>query len=285
MKLLALSDLHLNHRGNREALESLTPRPDDWLLVPGDVAEKPEDVAWAWDILVPRFAQVLWVPGNHELWSTRESDDAPALRGKQKYDALVTLCRSHGVLTPEDPYPVFHGESGPVAIALLFLLYDYSFRPDDVPYEDVIQWAAEDGVRCSDESMLAYEPYESRRAWSEARVAATLPRLEAAARDYETVLVNHWPLRRDTIWIPRIPRFTPWCGTRASEDWHLRFRARAVVSGHLHVRSRRWIDNVRFEEVSLGYPKHWKRAKGIDHYVREILPGETTPHRIPRFFR
>lgn len=283
MKLLALSDLHLNHRVNREALERLEPHPDDWLLVPGDVAEKLEDVAWAWDILKPRFAKLLWVPGNHELWTSAEEEQT--LRGKEKYDALIALCRSYEVLTPEDPYPVFDGDSGPVVIALLFLLYDYSFRPDDVAYEDVLEWAAQDGVRCSDESMLAYSPFESRRAWCEARVAATLPRLEAASRSHETVLVNHWPLRRDTIWIPRIPRFAPWCGTRASEDWHLRFRAQAVVSGHLHVRSRRWVDGVRFEEVSLGYPRHWKQEKGITHYLREILPGPNAPQRIPRFFR
>ncbi len=283
MKLFALSDLHLNHRVNRKALERLEPHLDDWLLVPGDVAEKLEHVEWAWEMLAPRFAKLLWVPGNHELWTSIAREET--LKGQAKYDALVELCRAHGVLTPEDPYPLFEGEGGPVLIALLFLLYDYSFRPDDVAYEDVIEWAAADGVRCSDESLLGHAPYESRRAWCEARVEATIPRLEAAARDHELVLVNHWPLRRDTIWIPRIPRFMPWCGTRASEDWHLRYRAKAVVSGHLHVRSRRWIDGVRFEEVSLGYPRHWKQEKGINHYLREVLPGPSTPQRIPRFFR
>ncbi|MEO1171586.1 MAG: metallophosphoesterase [Myxococcota bacterium] len=284
MKLFAIADLHLNHRVNREALETVTARPNDWLIVAGDVAEKPEHMVEAWRTLSKRFARIVWVPGNHELWTTKAEDEEP-LKGAAKYHHLVELCREFGVVTPEDPYPLFDGEGGPAVVAPLFLLYDYSFRPEEVPRERVLDWAAEGGVRCSDESMLSPAPFPSREDWCENRVRTTLPRLESASAQHDTVLVNHWPLREDTIWIPRIPRFTPWCGTRATEDWHRRFRARAVVSGHLHVRSRRWIDDVRFEEVSLGYPRHWKHEKGIDHYIREILPGAAKPQRIPRFFR
>ena len=52
--------------------------------------------------------------------------------------------------------------------------------------------------------------------------------------------------------------------------------AKVVVAGHLHVRTTDWIDGVRFEEVSLGYPRHWRRQRGIDGYLREILPGPAT---------
>jgi len=31
-------------------------------------------------------------------------------------------------------------------------------------------------------------------------------------------------------------------------------------------------DGVRFEEVSLGYPRNWKQANGIQHYLYQILP-------------
>jgi hypothetical protein len=72
--------------------------------------------------------------------------------------------------------------------------------------------------------------------------------------------------------IPRIPRFTPWCGTRRTEDWHRRYRAVVAVSGHLHVRRTDWRDDTRFEEVSLGYPKQWDQAKGVAAYLREIMP-------------
>ena len=50
------------------------------------------------------------------------------LRGEERYEHLVRLCRNLGVLTPEDPYPLWDGAGGPVTIAPLFLLYDYSFQ-------------------------------------------------------------------------------------------------------------------------------------------------------------
>jgi hypothetical protein len=97
--------------------------------------------------------------------------------------------------------------------------------------------------------------------------------LQEAAASAPLVLVNHFPLREDLVRLWRIPRFSIWCGTKRTEDWHQRFRARVVVSGHLHIRSTDWVDGVRFEEVSLGYPRHWDPDSGIDQYLREILPG------------
>jgi hypothetical protein len=58
-----------------------------------------------------------------------------------------------------------------------------------------------------------------------------------------------------------------------TEDWGVRFRARAVVSGHVHLRTTLYRHGVRYEEVSLGYPRDWRQERGIDWYLREILPG------------
>jgi hypothetical protein len=80
-------------------------------------------------------------------------------------------------------------------------------------------------------------------------------------------------LRPDLAVLPRIPRFTIWCGTTQTADWHTRFAAEVVVSGHLHMRSTRWRNGVRFEEVSLGYPAQWQPARGADAYLRQILPA------------
>jgi hypothetical protein len=40
------------------------------------------------------------------------------------------MCRRLGVLTPEDPFPVWDGPGGPAIVVLLFTSHDYSFRPD-----------------------------------------------------------------------------------------------------------------------------------------------------------
>ena len=57
-----------------------------------------------------------------------------------------------------------------------------------------------------------------------------------------------------------------------TEDWHVRFKAEAVIYGHLHIRATHYRDGVRFEEVSLGYPQNYDPRRGIEPYLRQILP-------------
>ena len=273
MRLLALSDLHVGFGVNRAALLEISAQPDDWLILAGDLGETGEHLRFVFETLGPRFRRLIWVPGNHELWTSRE--DGELLGGAAKYQHMIDLCRAHGVLTPEDPYPVWEGEGGPHLIAPLFLLFDYSMRPDEVAHADAVRWAAAGGVVSSDEFRLEPAPHPDLPAWCAARLADARARLDLAlARDPElpTILINHWPLREDLIYLPRIPRYTVWCGSRATHDWHRRYRARVVVTGHLHTRRTDWIDGVRFEEVSLGYPRHWRQDLGIDLHLRTILP-------------
>ena len=274
MRLLAISDLHLANATNREALEALADHGEDWLILGGDIAERLEHTEFAFEILTRRFARVFWVPGNHDLWSVPGESCGT---GEAKYLALVALARRYGVLTPEDPYTPWPGPGGPCLIAPLFLLYDYSFRPDEVAFKDVVAWAEAERAVCADELLLDPSPYASRQDWCAARCRTSEARLREAAEHLPLVLVNHYPLRRDLVCIPRIPRFSPWCGTRQTEDWHRRFRARVVVSGHLHVRRTDWRDGTRFEEVSLGYPRQWDRERGMADYLREVLPGPAAP--------
>jgi len=275
VKLLAISDLHLGHGPNREALLEIPPQSDDWLIVAGDVGEKIEHLDFALGTLAPRFEKLLWVPGNHDLWATPGND--PDLRGEDRYHRLVERCRGYGVATPEDPYLKWPGDGPPTVIAPLMVLYDYSFRPDEVPIDEAVAWAAASGVRCADERYLHPDPHESRGAWCAARAAYTEARLTEVPDDHATVLINHFPLRQEHARLPRIPSFMVWCGTRRTEDWHRRFDARVVVTGHLHIRTTRFRDGVRFEEVSLGYPRQWNRERGVAPYLREILPGHDAP--------
>lgn len=270
MRLLAISDLHLGAPANREALAGLGHFPDDWLIVAGDVAESFRRVGEGMAALRRRFAKVIWVPGNHELWSIPGEDHG--LRGGERYAALVELARAHDVLTPEDAWPIWEGPGGPVCVAPLFTLYDYSFAPAGMDPPQVVGWAAAADIQPVDEVLLHADPYPTRVDWCHARLVGTAARLDALPIDLPTVLVNHWPLREDLVHIPRIPRFAPWCGTRRTEHWPERYRAVACVHGHLHVRGRQWRKDIRFEEVSLGYPRQWEQARGIEPYLRQILP-------------
>ena len=295
-RLLAISDLHIGYPENRAYADSLAPAdPEDWLIVAGDVGEVFADVGFVLASLASRFARVIWVPGNHELWTPPA--DPVTLRGVARYEALVKVCRRFGVLTPEDEFPVWPGPDGPVTIAPLLTLYDYSFglparskagapattgQADAVQATQAAEFAAAParradavraaeaaGIAAADEGRLHPDPYPSVADWCRARVAATQARLDAL--DGPAVLVSHWPLIPAPLAALRQPAYAPWCGTTLTADWHTRYPVVTAVYGHLHIPRTTYHDGVRFEEVSVGYPREWRRRGSAPPPPRVIL--------------
>ncbi|WP_134046340.1 metallophosphoesterase family protein [Amycolatopsis arida] len=263
--LYATSDLHVTHRGNGPVVDTIRPSsPEDWLIVAGDVAERVPAITDTLAMLRERFAKVVWVPGNHELWTT--DGDPVRARGEQRYAELVRRCRALDVLTPEDEFPVWPHAGRPLTIAPLFLLYDYSWRvpeTEGLPVAAALDHAREAGVVCTDEFFLHPDPHPGRAEWCAHRLEVSEKRLAAVPAEHRTILVSHWPLHRHPTEPLRWPEFALWCGTTETEDWHLRYRAEIAVYGHLHIPRTTHRDGVRFEEVSLGYPREWRnRARG-----------------------
>ncbi|QNG19159.1 metallophosphoesterase [Rhodococcus triatomae] len=276
-KLLAVSDIHVGHRGNRPVTEDIHPdSPDDWLILAGDVSEKTDDIRWALELMSGRFEKVIWVPGNHELWTTAK--DPVQMHGVARYEYLVAMCRELGVLTPEDPYPVWRGDDGPVTLVPMFLLYDYTFLPEGARTKaEGLAIAREKNVVATDEFLLSSEPYATRDAWCQARLDYTRSRLDALEPGTRTVLINHFPLVREPTQVLWYPEFALWCGTEQTADWHTRYDAVCSVYGHLHIPRTTYYDGVRFEEVSLGYPREWSRRGLPDRLLRQILPPPEYP--------
>ncbi|GAB2671892.1 metallophosphoesterase [Gordonia jinhuaensis] len=274
--LWAVSDLHVAHRGNESILDGIVPEgEDDWLIVAGDVSERTDDIVATLRSLRARFATVIWVPGNHELYTT--SKDPLQIFGVARYDYLVQACRDIGVVTPEDIYPLFDPGDGttPVRVVPMFLLYDYTFRPEGTSTKlEALAVARERNVVATDEFLLSPEPYGTRDAWSRARIEQTRARLDAIDPAEATILINHWPLRREPTDALMYPEFALWCGSEQTADWHLRYRAQCCVYGHLHIPRTTWYDGVRFEEVSVGYPREWKRRGLPEPLLRKIIPDD-----------
>ncbi|HUC56243.1 MAG TPA: metallophosphoesterase [Streptosporangiaceae bacterium] len=268
-RLLAVSDLHAGFSENRQVIDSLAPgSAEDWLIVAGDVGEFAADIEWVLALLASRFAKVIWVPGNHELWTHRR--ESIELRGVARYEYLVGLCRRLGVVTPEDHWPVWEG----VVVAPLFLLYDYTFRPDGATTKaEGLAIARAAGVMATDEALLHPDPFDSIDAWCAERISLTERRLAGLPPGVPTILVNHFPLIREPTRVLRYPQFAQWCGTVRTEDWPVRFNASAVVYGHLHIPRTIWREGVRHEEVSLGYPREWLRRPDPPRLPRQILPA------------
>ena len=298
-RLLAVSDLHVGYPENRAYVDSLASGdPGDWLIVAGDVGETFADVGFVLASLSSRFAKVIWTPGNHELWTL--PSDQVELRGVARYEALLKVCRRFGVLTPEDDFPVWDGPGGPVTVAPLFTLYDYSFPASEAPDAETAELAGSapasteqvaadagqaagdarrksaalaaaqaSGISAADEGRLHADPYPSVAAWCRDRVAATARRL--AAVDGPLVLASHWPLLSAPVRALRHQAYAPWCGTTATADWHTKHQVLACVYGHLHIPRSTRHDGVRFEEVSVGYPHQWQRRGTAPPAPRVIL--------------
>ncbi len=269
--LWAISDLHTGQAANRPVAESLYPStPQDWLIVAGDVAERTDDIRRTLELLRSRFETVIWVPGNHELWTTGK--DPVQVFGRARYDYLVQMCDDAGILTPEHEYPVWTGPGGPATVVPTFLLYDYTFLPAGAATKaEGLAIAKQRNVFATDEFLLSCEPYATRDAWCRDRLAYTRARLDSLDLQVPTVLVNHFPLRREPCEALFFPEFSLWCGTVETADWHTRYNAVCAVYGHLHIPRTTWYDGVRFEEVSVGYPREWRRRKPY-RWLRQVLP-------------
>lgn len=176
--------------------KNCTRPPEDWLIVAGDVAERSDDIRAALDLLRRRFTKVIWVPGNHELWTTAR--DPMQIFGQSRYDYLVNMCDEMGVITPEHPYPVWVEQGGPATIVPMFVLYDYTFLPEGANSKaEGLKIARDRNVVATDEFLLSSEPFATRDAWCRDRLRYTRKRLEDLDWMTPTVLVNHFPLVRE----------------------------------------------------------------------------------------
>ena len=140
-----------------------------------------------------------------------------ALRGEERYRHLVQACRAAGVLTPEDPFPVWTGDGRArgrrAAVPALRLLVparrhrDRRGGPGGRLHAPA--WCAPTST-CSRPTRTPTAPRGAPRA---SRTPGR--RLDACDPDLPTVLVNHWPLTRLPTRVLRYPEFALWCGTTA----------------------------------------------------------------------
>jgi Icc-related predicted phosphoesterase len=273
VKVWAISDLHLSYKENRALLLELPDFADDWLIVAGDIGEKLEYHRFAWQELSKHFAKIIWTPGNHDLWTMPHSTDG---KGQHKYASLIKIAREYGVITPEDPFCKITIAEQTYCIVPLFTLYDYSFRPNDVPAAKALDWAHEARIYSNDENYLLSSPFSSVPNWARARFKIAEERLGALPPDLQLIVVTHYPLLSELCRLYRIPRYSIWCGSKITESWIKRYNISIAISGHMHMRATDYRLGVRFEEVSLGYPRDWRKGRPLKSYLRQILPADSS---------
>lgn len=120
--MYAVSDIHVDYPQNLEWVLGLDCQgyQADVLLLAGDVSEDMMLLERVLRGCVERFAKVMFVPGNHDLWVRRRAHDCSLA----KFEGILKLCSELGVAT--EPF-----EYAGVEFLPLFSWYDFSFGSID----------------------------------------------------------------------------------------------------------------------------------------------------------
>ena len=170
--------------------ERLPTNKRDILVVAGDVSDRLDSFETTMKLLAQRFGLVFFVPGNHDLWVTRdgsEGDDSV-----DKLERLLHICERHGVLTTPQRVHVGAKRAGDapaatVSICPLLSFHHSSFdnEPDvtalRLPSSRLVvtdyratRWPA--GLECGSEALAQYmDARNEETPRHSARQAATAP--------------------------------------------------------------------------------------------------------------
>ncbi len=136
MRVLTISDLHIDYRENYLWLEGLSDYDykGDLLILAGDICSDPKLIAEVFKKLKKVFKEVVYITGNHELWVS----GGTAAGSFEKLALVNRIAQDNGIMTK--PYTV-----GSLSIVPLYAWFDYSFG---APTKDLFNgWA--DYKNCS----------------------------------------------------------------------------------------------------------------------------------------
>jgi len=242
MRVFALSDVHIDYAANAQWIEALSAQDyrDDVLILAGDVSDSLDRLAACLYTLAHRFKQVLYVPGNHDVWVRGE----PTLTSFDKLEQVRAIVEQSGASM--DP---FH--SGTLSIVPLLSWYDFSFG---APSADLLErWMDFRACRWPD----AMQP---------AAVAEHFARLNEpllGIRNETLISFSHFLPRIDLMpdYIPQDKRMLyPILGTERLERQIRRLVPRLHVYGHSHVNRRVVIDGIKYVNNAFGYPHETRIA-------------------------
>ena len=122
MRVFAVSDIHVDYKENLAWILSLDNKEyaNDILILAGDVDDKMPLLKQVLVSLAASFKEVLFVPGNHELWVQEDDFDCSL----DKFEAIAELCKSCGVHS--DVFNLLG-----ISFVPLFSWYDLSFGEPD----------------------------------------------------------------------------------------------------------------------------------------------------------
>jgi predicted phosphodiesterase len=239
MRVFAVSDLHLDYAPNLAWVEklSLQDYQNDALILAGDISDRLALLEDGFEALKRRFAVVLYVPGNHDLWVHREH----LHDSFEKFEIVRKAALERGIgMTP------FRHDD--VAIVPLLGWYDYSFGNPD----DYLKGAWTDYRACRWPE--GYDDAAVTRWFVDRNPSGPLPETVGADK---IITFSHF-LPRIDLMPDRIPekhrKLYPILGTSALDSQIRQLGASLHIYGHSHVNRHVTIDGVTYINNAFGYP-------------------------------
>lgn len=239
MRVFAVSDLHLDYAPNLAWVEQLSLHDyrQDALILAGDISDRLALLTQGFEALTRRFAVVLFVPGNHDLWVHREGMHDSF----EKFEAVRHLASTHGIrMTP------FRHQG--IAIMPMLGWYDYSFGHPD----DYLKGAWADYRACR--WPHGYDDAAVTRWFVERNPTGASPELEGA----DTIVTFSHFLPRIDLMPDRIPekyrKLYPILGASILDTQIRQLGSRLHVYGHSHVNRHVTVDGITYINNAFGYP-------------------------------
>jgi len=119
LRIFAISDIHIDYKVNKKWIDDLSRQDyiNDILIIAGDITSDIKLLEYVFKELKRCFSEVLYVPGNHDLWVL----DDPKLTSIGKFYKIIEIAENNGVITK--PYTYKN-----LSIVPIFGWYDYSFQ-------------------------------------------------------------------------------------------------------------------------------------------------------------
>ncbi|KAK7314824.1 hypothetical protein VNO77_33352 [Canavalia gladiata] len=265
LRVFVVSDLHTDYDENLKWVECLSTvkHKNDVLLVAGDVAETYSMFIVTMSLLKEKFEHVFYVPGNHDLWCRREGQNY--VDSLEKLDKLLDACKRIGVETN----PTVIDELG---IIPLFSWYHESFDKEkditgfripslEMACKDFYACKWPNGLSNGDTSLALYfDAMNDKQMEVIKEIRMTCDHI---------ITFSHFVPRQELcpekrmLFYPKLPKII---GSDYLEDRirsihgaEGRRNASCHVFGHTHFCWDAVIDDIRYVQAPLAYPRERKR--------------------------
>jgi len=236
MRVLTVSDLHIDFEANKRWLFNLSryDYQEDILVLPGDITHIAKLFERALIFLKKRFHEVLFVPGNHDLWIVGDTSKDSL----EKHDLIETICMDTGIATT----PVHIDD---LSVVPLHSWYDYSFGQPSNELKQI--WS--DFWHC-----------KWPRGFDEEKITTFFLAKNNDAiniKNKQVISFSHFAPRIDIFpdFIPLKKRILyPALGAARLEQHVRKLKPDIHVFGHTHINMRVEMDDIIYINNAYGYP-------------------------------